>query len=289
MNVYEIVTAKILEQIEKGVCPWRQSWVDGEDLAISYESRKPYSLLNQILLGRSGEWLTFTQIKKLGGHIKKGAKSGMVVFYCTSDKRVVKNDSEDENEDTTRIVQLYSRPILKYYNVFHIDDVEGVESKSEKPTSNLQPVEAAEKVVADYIAREGVKVENSNLSGRAFYRLSTDTVTVPTLAQYKEVDEYYSTLFHELVHSTGRKSRCDREKFEEKVAFGSEDYSREELVAELGSAMLCAKMGFDSEACFKNSAAYLKGWASYLKEDTKAIVFAAIRAEKAVKYILNEQ
>ena len=153
----------------------------------------------------------------------------------------------------------------------------------------MQPIKRAEKIVKDYLkAQPLLKLHNDRPSNRAYYTPMWDEITVPMLSQYKEKEEYYSTLFHEMVHSTGHSTRLNREEGMGNK-FASHAYSREELVAELGSAMLCTNIKIDTEVAFKNSVAYIKDWASKLKEDTKAIVWAASRAEKAARYILGER
>ena len=296
VDVYQMVTDRVLEQIEQGIIPWHKPWnaatLSEDALAISYTSRKPYSFLNQMLLGRNGEWLTFNQVKERGGNIKKGAHAGIVVFYKQIEVKTTKRVKNAEGEEYDKEVK--SRiPVLKYYPVFHIDDCEGIESKikvEEKPKeSKVQPIKRAEKIVKDYLkAQPLLKLHNDRPSNRAYYTPMWDEITVPMLSQYKEKEEYYSTLFHEMVHSTGHSTRLNREEGMGNK-FASHAYSREELVAELGSAMLCTNIKIDTEVAFKNSVAYIKGWASKLKEDTKAIVWAASRAEKAARYILGER
>lgn len=281
-----MVTDRVVEQMKKGIIPWHRPWT-GTAGTINYVSRKPYSLLNQMLLGREGEWLTFHQLKELGGSIKKGAKSGMVVFYTkyAFKRELIGDDGKVEVEERTI-------PVLRYYNVFHVDDCEGVESKiKEKPAAvATEPIEEAEIIVNGYVGREsGLTFKNDKPSNRAYYSPSNDTVVVPMLSQYAEVEEYYSTTFHELVHSTMKKERCDRTKENVMSTFGSKNYSREELVAELGSAMLCTKTGLDSEKAFENSVAYIQGWLKALSNDNKMIVWAAARAESAARYIIGEK
>ena len=151
-------------------------------------------------------------------------------------------------------------------------------------------MEQAEEIIKGYLGREDkLKFTNDAPSNRAFYSPSADAVVVPMISQYEDVEEYYSTTFHELVHSTMHESRCDRKEENRLASFGSADYSREELVAELGSAMLCNVAGLDSEKAFKNSVAYIQSWLRALKNDNKMIVWASSRAEKASKYILNQQ
>ena len=286
VNVYQMVTDRVIEQMQKGIIPCHRPWTGASDGAINYVSRKPYSLLNQMLLGREGEWLTWKQLKERGGSINKGAKAGMVVFFTKFSfiKEEPKADGTTSREECTV-------PVLKYYNVFHIDDCTGIESKltDGQPASDIEPVEQAEAIIAGYIEREKtLKFQNDQPSNRAFYRPSDDLVVVPMITQYTEVEEYYSTTFHELTHSTMAENRCNRKAENKMAAFGSADYSREELVAEMGAAMLCTVANLNSDKAFKNSVAYLQGWLRALKNDNKMIVWAANRAEKAARYIIGE-
>lgn len=280
-----MVTDRIVEMLNQGIIPWRKPWhgekASAENTAISYTSRRAYSLINQWLLGCvPGEYLTFNEIKKLGGSVKRGEKAHMVVFYTKAEYKRRNDEGEEE---------IVTYPLLKYYNVFHIDQTEGVKSKV-KPGEVVEPAtdNCCDIVIADYIAREGIKLQCDKHSDRAFYRPATDEVVVPMVSQYNEVAEYYSTLFHELTHSTMKESRCNREAENKGSHFGNEQYSREELVAEIGSAMLCSRLGVSIDKAFKNSVAYIQGWLKSLKNDPKMILWASGRAEKAAKFILNE-
>lgn len=281
VNVYQIITDRIIEEMSKGIIPWQRPWHGAIDGAVSYETGRPYSFLNQFLLGRPGEWLTFNQIKKLGGKIKKGAKAGMVTFV----KTYVKKGKGDVTEDGEEVKDGMGF-VLRYYNVFHIDDCEGIKSKLEdKPKDDgLKPIEIADKLANEYVEREDTLKMEIKVSNSAYYSPATDTVVVPQLDQYDAAEEFYSTMFHELVHSTGVSKRCDRG-LGKIAGKRSDEYSREELVAEMGSAMILNQLGIDSEKAFKNSVAYLQGWLRELKNDNRMIVWAASRAEKAVKYI----
>lgn len=283
-GVYDIITERILEEMKKGIIPWQRPWHGVRGGAISYTTGKPYSMLNQMLLGRPGEWLTWKQIHELGGRVKPGAKAGMVTFWKVYLKG---KDGEDVPEDTEVMDSVDKRFVLRYYNVYHIDDTEGIKSKTEpiEADPNVKPVEEAEKVVEGYAKRNGPAITVCR-SNKAYYSPSSDSVTVPLLEQYDEAEHYYSTLFHELTHSTGHKSRLDRAAGMA-AHFGSEEYSKEELVAEIGSAMLVNHLGLDSGKAFRNSVAYLQNWLTALKNDSKLIVYAASKAEKAVKFILN--
>lgn len=283
-NVYQMVTDRIIEQLEQGTIPWRQPWCGGAQMAISYSSRKPYSMLNQFLLGKPGEWLTWKQIRELEGKVKKGAQSRFCVFYQMIQEEV-------ENPETHE-KKINEYPAIRWYRVFHIEDTEGIESKcqSVEPDETFSPVSRAEDVIDEYVKREGgLTFRNDSYSDSAYYSLSADTVVVPMLTQYEIVEEYYSTAFHELIHSTMHPSRCNRKEESDKARFADSDYSREELVAEIGSAMLCNGMGISADKAFQNSVAYINAWVQRLKEDSKVIIWASSRAEKAARYILNEQ
>lgn len=284
-NIYEMITERIVEQLEKGIVPWHQPWVGGAAMAVSFHSGKPYSMLNQLLLGRPGEWLTWNEIQAAGGKVKKGAKSALCVW--TKVARVEKETTAEDEEET----QTTCRRFLKWYKVFHISDTEGIASKLEpvQANPNLNPVTEAEAIINGYLAREkDLRFECENESAEAYYSPSQDMVVVPCLSQYQIVEEYYSTAFHELTHSTMHEKRCNRRNENTRVAFGSAAYSREELVAEMGAAMLVNRAGIESEKSFDNSVAYIGNWLKALKNDKNMVVYAASRAEKAAKYILNE-
>lgn len=277
-----MVTDRIIAEMEKGIIPWQKPWNGGE-CCISHTTGKPYSWLNQLMLGgKVGEWLTFKQCKAEGGNVKRGEKGCPVVFWSFNDKKV--KDVDADGNEVIRIVR--GHPFLKYYTVFHIDQCEGIKPKFDKELKvyDNDPIEAAENIVKTYFDREACTL-NVYQSAQAFYSPSTDSVTVPQMSQYEVKEEYYSTLFHEMTHSTGHETRLAR--IVKVAAFGSEDYSKEELVAEMGAAMLVSTAGIECEKAFRNSVGYLQGWLKALSNDNKLIVFAAGKAEAAVKYILN--
>ena len=278
INVYEMITERIIEELERGIIPWHRPWHGALNGAYSRSTKKPYSLLNQMLLRKPGEWLTFNQIKSLGGSVKKGVKSSIVVFWSPIK---VKETDKDGNE-IEKIV-----PFLKYYNVFHIDQTTGIEPLTALEEAEiLKPVEKAENVINNYVSKSGIGF-NAKISDKAFYSPSSDCVVIPAMEQYSDVSEYYSTTFHELTHSTGHKSRLDRLTSGAAAAFGGEEYSKEELVAELGAAALCNQCGIETKASFKNSAAYIQSWIKALRNDKRMIVSASSQAQKAVNFILE--
>lgn len=278
-SVYEMITERIIEQLENGVIPWQKPWSGTHSGAYNRVSNKSYSLLNQLLLKHDGEYATFKQWSDLGGKIRKGEKSEVVTFWKIQ-------PYEEENENGEKLIKQI--PLLRYYNVFHISQVDGVEPKEQLKISNLEPIEEAEKIKTDYMNREHLKIFEK-VTNDAFYLPIQDYIQVPCKEQYQDIEEFYSTLFHEMIHSTGHKSRLNRSDMQVIVRYGSEKYSKEELTAELGSAMIINILGIETEKSFKNSSGYIQDWLQVLKNDNKFIVSASSRAEKAVKYILNEQ
>ena len=274
MDIYAEVTSRIIQQMENGVIPWHKPWI-ASGKAISHATGKAYSLLNQMLLGRPGEYVTFKQCQEAGGRIRKGEKAHMVVFW----KWI-----EQEDEETGEVKEV---PFLRYYNVFHIDQCEGVTAKHTSEVrfpDGAEVLEAAQEIVYDYLGREGVKLSHSE-GDRAFYRPATDEVVLPIRKQFVSTAEYYSTVFHELTHSTGHPSRLNR--LNRAAFFGTEDYSKEELVAEIGAATLVNHVGLETDHSFRNNAAYVQNWLQVLKDDKRFIVSAAGKAEKAVNLILG--
>lgn len=283
-DAYQMVTDKIVAMLEQGVIPWEQPW-GCSAMAWSGASGKPYSLLNQFLLADPdkhyksvkefaddirGEYVTFKQAQERGGSVKKGEHGKKVVFF----KMMEKKDEDGE------VVERW--PMLKAYTVFRIDQCEGLEQKY-----NLEHEVAldatAEDVARGYLEREGIEYEM--FGDEAYYSPTLDKVVTPRPEQFKSSEEYYGTLFHELTHSTGHEKRLNR--IAKRAAFGGEDYSTEELVAEIGSASILATLGMENKKTLKNSAAYIQSWLKALKNDKKMIVTAAGRAEKAIKMILG--
>lgn len=278
-SVYKIITERIIEQLENGVIPWQKPWSGTHSGAYNRISNKPYSLLNQMILKHDGEYATFKQWSDLGGKIRKGEKAEVVTFWKIQ-------PIEEENEDGEKVIR--QTPILKYFNVFHISQVDGVEPKEQLKISDLEPIEKAEKIKTEYMNRERLKIFEK-VTNKAFYTPTFDYIEVPCKEQYQNIEEFYSTLFHEMIHSTGHKNRLNRPDMQGIVRYGSEKYSKEELTAELGSAMIINILGIETEKSFKNSSGYIQDWLQVLKNDNKFIVSASSKAEKAVKYILNEQ
>ena len=272
-KVQEFVTERLIALLEAGTVPWRKPWGAGSGQAINWKSRKPYRGVNCLLLD-PGEYLTWNQIKDAGGTLRKGSKSRMVVFWkpVTYTRKASGEGEEDQNA---------SGLVLRYYNVFSVADVDGIAPRGVARTH--RPVEEAEAVLAGY--KDGPAFAET-AQDKAVYYPALDKVVVPRRSQFAAVEDFYSTAFHELVHSTGHPSRLARFSSGEHHAFGGESYSKEELVAEVGAAMLCAHTGI-LPPTEQQSAAYCAHWVARLRGDSRLIVSAAGQAQKAVDRILG--
>ena len=289
-DIYEEVTNRIIQQLTQGIIPWRKPWrmsgvsIKGETdlrkLAFNRITKTAYSALNQMLLSRAGEYASFKQWQDLGGKVKKGAKAEIVVFW-----KWLESTTKDTTTDEEKLVKI---PYLRYYQVFHIDDVDGVEPlKFEEvkapDETTFEPEAQAEELINAYSEREEIEIRFGGNS--AFYAPRLDYIQLPERFQFgKKAGEFYSTAFHEIVHSTGHEERLDR--LNSCSGFGSESYSKEELVAEIGAAGLLNLLNIETESTFTNSVAYIQSWIKALRNDTKMIVQASSKAEKAVRYII---
>jgi len=270
MNVYEIITNRILEQLEKGVVPWQKPWKT--TMPRNLVSGKPYRGINILLLSLqdhgSAYWATFKQIKQAGGSVAKGSKSTPVVYW---------NMKEVEDKETGEKKEV---PFMRYYRAFNLDQTEGIE-KPEEEQNEVEPLEACENIVTGMPDKPAIFHNGMN---RAYYSPVRDAIHLPLKSKFVSSGEYYSTLFHELIHSTGHSSRLNRKGITEMTSFGSEKYSKEELIAEIGSAFLCGQARIENKT-INNSAAYVQSWLKELKSDKKLVVIAAAQAQKAVDWI----
>ncbi len=286
MDVYAIVTEKIINLLESGVVPWRRPWTS-TGLPRNLITRKPYRGINYFLLSASKFvspfWLTMRQANALGGSIRKGEESTIVTFWKIDDAKQEETedlDAEPKDEKNRR------RFVLRFYRVWNLEQCDLPQAVLDKlpkiETHQHDPIEAVEKIIADMpnppeIVRAGSK---------AYYSPITDRITLPPRELFESAAEDAATTLHELSHSTGHERRLGREGITEVAPFGSAVYSREELVAELSAAFLCAEAGI-SNAVIQNQAAYVAGWLKKLRDDRRLIVHAAAQAQKAADYIVN--
>ena len=278
-KAYEEITNKIIDQLKNGCVPWEQPWF-GVRGARSYNTNKAYSFLNQMILGgESGHFVTWHQINLLGGHLRKGSKGRRVFFWNTFDKA-------EENGLGEKIIRKI--PYLKTYTVFNTNDCEGLPQRWAPITEN-KPIESAEKIAKNYLNREKIELKHNNVN-ESFYSVKYDFINLPPIERFRSSEDYYSTLLHEMTHSTGHRTRLQRFRPNDTSSpFGSPDYTREELIAEMGSSFLLKQVGIESTRSLEQNAAYISNWISALKNDFSLIAIAASKAEKAVEYILGEK
>jgi len=277
-TVPEIITESILKQLEQGVAPWRKPW--STSVPRNLISKKPYRGLNVFLLATQGYgspyWVTFNQAKQLGAHVRQGEKSTLVSFWKF-------NEYARENADTGETENKTS-VLLRYYRVFNIEQCDGLKALHGDERKPVNPIEECESIANRM--PNGPRIEQNS---HAFYRPSADIVGMPSRNCFESPEAYYSTLFHELTHSTGHTSRLNR--FDENSTdhqFGSESYSKEELIAEMGAAMLAGIAGI-SHTTLGNSASYLQAWIiTASSSDSRLITSAASHAQKAADYILGK-
>lgn len=298
MDVYEIITQRFLDKLDNGIIPWQKPWrtkgFDGSQFFPCYPlgKKKPYDIINQMLLDFvPGEYATFQQITKAGGKVKKGEKSQIICgwIYSKEERKDADGNTITDEDGNTLYKDHFA---LRYYNVFNVwTQVEGIERGTaieEPEVPEIEPIEVAENVIRNYVDNETLTFTTKG-SDRAYYSPASDEVVVPNIIQFDRIEEYYSTAFHELTHSTMHPARCNRaeERKGKSVAFGSTEYSKEELVAEIGSAALVNYCGIESEHSFNNSTAYIQSWSKALKDNKKMIIYASAQAQKAIDYILN--
>jgi len=278
-KVYEIVTDQILSSLERGVIPWRKPWNCKTEYPRNLVSGKGYQGINVWILismcYSSPYWLTFNQIKKLGGKVRKNEKGTIVVYWNFKDVEETDTDTGESN--------IKKVPFLRYYRVFNANQCEGLMQTEDIPEGPIYPIDEAEKIISGYIDKPEIKHGFT----KASYNMSADLIKMPFRAAFSSIEEYYSTLFHECVHSSGHPSRLNRDTMVENAGFGSKIYAREELLAEMGSAFLCGITGI-ATATVENSAAYIESWREKITKDPRLVVIAAAHAQKAAEYILGQ-
>jgi antirestriction protein ArdC len=280
MSVYDVITARVVSLLEAGTVPWRKPWGGQRLWPRNLISGHRYRGVNVFLTAcscySSPFWLTYKQAQALGGHVRKGEKATPIVFWTKLEKA---------DRETGETIEL---PLLRYYSAFNVAQCEGLpESRiaslgpaGERPFS---PIVACEQVVNGMPNRP----EMRHGFEQACYVPRLDEVRLPKPEQFETSESYYTTAFHELGHATGHASRLNRKGIADVAAFGSDTYSREELVAEMTAAFLSGHCGIENKT-IDNSASYLAGWLRVLRQDSRLVVTAAAQAQKAADYILGK-
>jgi antirestriction protein ArdC len=274
-DVYTSVTDRIIEALENGTVPWKKPWrVRGGP--VNVKTRRPYRGINVFLLALAGyddpRWGTYRAIQSCGGQVRKGEKGTRVILW-----KPVKAKGEDDEEDGAEKKGGYL--LLRDYVVFNAEQADGL-PEFEFEEIEFDPNERAQEIIDGYVEGTGPPLHHGG--DRAYYNVLADAVTVPKQGDFDDGDSYYATVFHEFVHSTGHESRLKRI---ESVNFGSDPYAKEELVAEMGAAMLNGLAGIETRE--ENSAAYVANWLRSLRDDSRLVINAAAAAQKAADWIVE--
>lgn len=277
----EQITDKLIAKMEQGKLVWNKPW-KGAKLPQNYISKKPYKGWNMFTTLFSGfdspYWLTANQIKQLGG---TWSGSGTLITFWQIGKYEKKNTETNEVEEKTSFV-------LKYYYVWNAEQIQGIDFKTEVTnTTEIQTCEELEQYIYNMESPINIKHVESD---KAYYTPTFDYINMPLKSQFVGTAEYYSTLIHEVIHSTGHKSRLNRLSINDgKFDSKKHSYSFEELVAEIGASFLNAMFGIATEESENNSSAYLQGWLETFKQDKQMLFKAVVEAQKAVNYILQDK
>jgi antirestriction protein ArdC len=282
MKVEDVITERIIEKLESGVVPWHRPWAGGE-APKNLITKKEYRGINVFMLScacySSPFWASYKQITELGGTVTKGEHGYPVVFWKFIDAK--------EKDETGKDVKK-SIPFLRYYTVFNVEQTSGIDETKIPELAikynQLEKLEQCENLVMAMPKRPEILHQEQ----RAYYRPSADCVNMPKMETFNNSEEYYSTLFHELTHSTGHETRLNRRGSDVVRHFGDKEYSKEELIAEMGAAFLCGHCQIENRT-IDNSAAYIKSWLSKFKDDKKMVVYAGAAAQKAVDFILGRK
>jgi antirestriction protein ArdC len=276
-DIYEAITERFIEQLKRGTVPWQKPWFAVRNIV----SRKPYRGINALLLGstdyQSPFWISFKQALDLGGNVKKGEKSTPVIYYKILEKRDEAGSMMVREDGTPARI-----PLVRWANVFNLDQTEGIPAPEITASHVTQPHEKAAAIV------ENAKLCPIHHGGfAALYSRTDDVIRIPAPTTFHSAEGYYHTLYHEMTHASGHSSRLNREGVADRAEFGSEKYSKEELIAELGAAFLSNEAGILDSVRFENSAAYLASWVSKFENDPRMIVSAASQAQRASDFIVG--
>ena len=308
-EMYELITEKLVSQIEKsGKLPWQKPWktakttlrsgrVINPNEPINYVSKRNYNGINFWLLQcneyDSNYWLTFKQMQGLKGKLKQiGTKENGKPDFEKATSVIYWDIRKGNKENKDGEIEEKTFYFLKYHNVWNFDQINFetqpkeiiVDVVENEEIQEIEPINAIETIIKNIPNCASI---SQNGMSRAFYRPSTDSIHIPKISSFIGIEEYYSTLIHEIAHSTGHAKRLNRDTLINNIGMGSDIYSKEELVAELSASFVLGITGVSTKETETNSAAYLQSWIKALKNDTKMIFWASKEATKATDYILN--
>ncbi len=282
LDVYQIVTDRIIELLEAGTIPWHKPWNDA-GVPMNLISKRPYRGINLWLLlpctYERNLWVTFEQLKKVGGSINKGEHGQMVVFW----KQVKKVPEELDSTGNVKTV-----PLLRYYKIYNVSQCRNVPADLiplvDDSNTGIDPIAECEAILTAFSDMPLISFRGK----QAYYDVEKDEIILPKMKSFASSPSYYCTLFHELIHASGAKKRLHRKTITDMVPFGTPSYAVEELIAELGAAYLSYYTGILNTE-IESSAAYISGWLEKLRSDKRFIISAAGQAQQAVDLILNRQ
>lgn len=287
-DVYAEITGRVMAALERGVVPWHQPWDGRQGPPRNLVSGHPYRGMNVWMLAGQGGcpyWLPYRQAKQIGGSVKQGERGTRVIFW----KWIVKQGEAVEETPEQEAAGRVMRPVVRAYTVFNATQCELPGHWRERAEIKPAELDDAQKIQAaeDIAAHMPDRPELIHAGTQAFYRPSADRVTMPEPSRFETPERYYSTLFHELTHSTGHERRLSRKTLADALGFEDTNYSKEELCAEMGAAFLCGVAGIDNKTC-DGSARYINGWLKKLANDKKLLIQAAAQAQKAADFILGK-
>lgn len=284
-KIYDQINERIISLLEQGVSPWRKPWKTNNgkiEIAKNLISKKPYRGCNFFIVNSMGYkspyWLTFNQAKQKGGNVKKGEKGTQIVFWKTFSIKEKNENGEIKDKDI---------PFLRTSYIFNVEQCENLKIEESGNVELIQhnSIDECEKILQKFpLGMPELKHQQE----RAFYSPSLDYINMPKMGLFDTAEEYYNTLFHESVHATGHKSRLNRQTLTDIHYFGDENYSQEELVAEMGASYMSAICGIE-KVTIDNSASYLSNWIAAIRKDNKLILKAASQAQKAVDFLTGYQ
>jgi antirestriction protein ArdC len=282
-TIHRMVTERMVAALQRGTVPWHKPWHAAAGRPRSMSTGQPYRGVNVFLLGltaaeegyASRYWGTYRQISDLGGQVRRGERSTLAIFW--------KQAEHAEPDPRTGEPATRQLPVLRYYRVFNAAQADHLPDRYYPAPGQDAEIAAPQEVLDRYLA-EGPRLLHVP-GDRADYHPASDTIRLPLRSQFRSAEDYYATAFHEAGHSTGHPDRLNRPGIAAFDHFGSGQYAREELAAQMTSSLLCAQTGIDNPEIFGNSASYIAGWLSALDHDHKLVITAAAYAQRACDLI----
>jgi len=283
-NIYQQITDKIINELHNNKVIWNSGF-SIDFIPLNYYTKKRYKGINIFLLllekqinkYKYNYWLSFNQVKHLKGYVNKDSKATPIIYfdYIETEKEVYNNDTQ-QNEINKRFI-----PFVKTHYVFNIQQTD---LKIDDTKTDIKPITEVEDFINNYTEKPLIV---NKFNGYCYYNRNDDFINMVNMEHFKDINHYYSHLLHEIIHSTGHKKRLNRFKDADSLIFGNTEYSKEELIAEIGNCFLSNIIGLKSDNTFKNNVAYINGWLKALKEDNKLFFNATTKAQRSVDFILN--